>query len=82
LVVLWAATGVSPRDVWKETDRRESLFGIAEKLHKDHKARRKLATSSLRRAQEPQKGVSNSGRGTVAPHQCGNKFILSVVNLH
>jgi hypothetical protein len=36
----------------KETDRRESLFGIAEKLHKEHKARRKLATSSLRRARK------------------------------
>jgi phosphoribosyl-ATP pyrophosphohydrolase len=52
LVVLWAVAGVSPRDVWKETDRRESLFGIAEKLHKEHKARRKLATSSLRRARK------------------------------
>jgi phosphoribosyl-ATP pyrophosphohydrolase len=50
LVVLWVATGVSPRDVWKETDRREGLFGIAEKLHKEHKARRKLASGLLRRA--------------------------------
>ena len=52
LVVLWAATGVSPRDIWKETDRRESLFGIAEKLHKDHKTRRKLTITSLRRARK------------------------------
>jgi phosphoribosyl-ATP pyrophosphohydrolase len=50
LVVLWAATGVSPRDVWRETDRREALFGIAEKLHKERggKARRKIAVHTLR----------------------------------
>jgi phosphoribosyl-ATP pyrophosphohydrolase len=50
LVVLWAVTGVSPKDVWKETDRRERLFGIAEKLGKrqDSKARRKFATTMLR----------------------------------
>src|SRR5262249_39395427 len=51
LVVLWVATGVAPRDVWRETDRREQLFGIAEKLGKgnDSKARRKIAAASLRR---------------------------------
>jgi hypothetical protein len=37
--------------VWRETDRREQLFGIAEKLGKgnDSKARRKIAAESLRR---------------------------------
>ena len=30
LVVLWVASGVEPREVWKEMDRREQLFGIAE----------------------------------------------------
>lgn len=34
LVVLWSACGVVPEDVWHEMDRRERLFGIAEKLHK------------------------------------------------
>jgi phosphoribosyl-ATP pyrophosphohydrolase len=34
LVVLWVASGVQPKDVWKEMDRRERLFGIAEKLLK------------------------------------------------
>src|SRR5262245_54236305 len=50
LVVLWVATGVSPKDVWKETDRRERLFGIAEKLRKgeDLKAHRKIAASARR----------------------------------
>jgi phosphoribosyl-ATP pyrophosphohydrolase len=34
LVVLWVAAGVAPDDVWKEMDRREQLFGIAEKMLK------------------------------------------------
>jgi phosphoribosyl-ATP pyrophosphohydrolase len=34
LVVLWAASGIRPSDVWKEMGRREQLFGIAEKLLK------------------------------------------------
>lgn len=34
LVVLWVASGVNPKDVWKEMERREQLFGIAEKLLK------------------------------------------------
>jgi phosphoribosyl-ATP pyrophosphohydrolase len=36
LVVLWVASGVHPKDVWTEMQRRERLFGIAEKLTKDH----------------------------------------------
>jgi len=35
LSVLWVSLGVSPKDVWKEMDRRERLFGIAEKLLKE-----------------------------------------------
>src|SRR5438105_15892246 len=35
LVVLWVSSGVHPKDVWREMDRRERLFGIAEKLHKE-----------------------------------------------
>jgi phosphoribosyl-ATP pyrophosphohydrolase len=34
LVVLWVSTGINPNDVWTEMDRREQLFGIAEKLPK------------------------------------------------
>lgn len=34
LVVLWAAAGVSPDDVYAEMDRRERLYGIAQKLPK------------------------------------------------
>lgn len=34
LAVLWAGSGVRPEDVWAEMDRRERLYGIAEKLPK------------------------------------------------
>lgn len=34
LTVLWASAGVRPDDVWREMERREHLFGIAEKLPK------------------------------------------------
>ena len=51
LVVLWVASGVDPKDVWKEMDRRERLFGIAEKLHKSSadKMRPRVAAMSMRR---------------------------------
>jgi phosphoribosyl-ATP pyrophosphohydrolase len=34
LAVLWVQTGVEPKEIWAELDRREKLFGIAEKLPK------------------------------------------------
>ncbi|KPF64248.1 phosphoribosyl-ATP pyrophosphatase [Bosea sp. AAP35] len=34
LVVLWSEIGIEPADVWREMDRREKLYGIAEKLPK------------------------------------------------
>ena len=34
LVVLWVSAGVRPQDVWSEMERRERLFGLAEKLPK------------------------------------------------
>jgi phosphoribosyl-ATP pyrophosphohydrolase len=34
LVVLWVEAGIEPREVWAEMERRERLFGIAEKLPK------------------------------------------------
>jgi phosphoribosyl-ATP pyrophosphohydrolase len=53
LVVVWAAAGVRPADVWKEMDRREQLFGIAEKLLKNHMAPKgKVAVSSDRRVRQ------------------------------
>jgi phosphoribosyl-ATP pyrophosphohydrolase len=52
LVVLWVAAGISPDEVWKEMDRRERLFGIAEKVPKklaDDAARRKIVMLEGRR---------------------------------
>src|ERR1700741_1186514 len=34
LVVLWVEAGIHPKEVWAELDRRERLFGIAEKVPK------------------------------------------------
>ena len=34
LVVLWVSAGINPKQVWAEMDRRERLFGIAEKVPK------------------------------------------------
>ena len=52
LVVLWVASGVDPKDVWNEMDRRERLFGIAEKLLKvthEPDPRRKVVALEPRR---------------------------------
>jgi phosphoribosyl-ATP pyrophosphohydrolase len=35
LVVLWEEAGVQPKDIWAEMDRREKLYGIAEKIQKN-----------------------------------------------
>ena len=53
LVVLWASTGVRPQDVWAEMNRREELFGIAEKIPKDRAqplSRRKVVALEAVRA--------------------------------
>ena len=55
LAVLWVSLGVTPKDVWKEMDRREGLFGIAEKLLKDAPepdARRKVVALESGRARK------------------------------
>lgn len=50
LTVLWAAVGVKPDEVWKEMQRREKLYGIAEKLSKrPAKARRKGPAAAVRK---------------------------------
>lgn len=44
LVVLWSELGITPGEVWREMDRREALYGIAEKLPKPgHAGRRTVA---------------------------------------
>jgi len=50
--IVWVSSGIQPKDVWKEMDRRERLFGIAEKLPKDNSEgdpRRKVVTLESRR---------------------------------
>jgi phosphoribosyl-ATP pyrophosphohydrolase len=52
LVVLWVAAGVDPTDVWREMERRERLFGIAEKMLKPSatdKMRERVAALDVRR---------------------------------
>jgi phosphoribosyl-ATP pyrophosphohydrolase len=56
LVVLWSELSIAPQDVWNEMDRRERLFGLAEKLPKKIKtkqpepaARRKVVMLASRR---------------------------------
>src|ERR1700750_1597775 len=51
LVVLWVSAGVHPKDVWAEMERRERLFGIAEKLKKGlpDAAKKGLAEAPARR---------------------------------
>ncbi|MBY0364586.1 MAG: phosphoribosyl-ATP diphosphatase [Phreatobacter sp.] len=34
LTVLWSDMDIAPADVWREMERRERLYGLAEKLHK------------------------------------------------
>ena len=42
LVVLWSELGIAPGEVWREMDRREELYGIAEKLPKSRHGSRHL----------------------------------------
>jgi phosphoribosyl-ATP pyrophosphohydrolase len=52
LVVLWVAAGIDPAEVWAEIERRERLFGIAEKLPKnmaEPATRRKVVALEARR---------------------------------
>jgi phosphoribosyl-ATP pyrophosphohydrolase len=52
LVVLWVAAGIAPAQVWAEMERREKLFGIAEKLPKntaEPASRRKVVALDTRR---------------------------------
>jgi phosphoribosyl-ATP pyrophosphohydrolase len=50
LVVIWAECGVAPRDAFAEIERREKLYGIAEKLPKAVNAHpRRLSSLASRR---------------------------------
>jgi phosphoribosyl-ATP pyrophosphohydrolase len=50
LTVLWVAAGIEPKHVWAEMNRRERMFGIAEKLPKRGIARRKVVALAAARA--------------------------------
>jgi phosphoribosyl-ATP pyrophosphohydrolase len=54
LTVLWVSCGINPKEVWAEMDRREELFGIAEKRLKDFgpKARRRAPSLTVHRLQK------------------------------
>ncbi len=56
LTVLWVAAGIQPKDVWAEMNRRERLFGIAEKLPKRSR-RSPAARSSRSPARAPKSGA-------------------------
>jgi phosphoribosyl-ATP pyrophosphohydrolase len=47
LVVLWSEAGVDPKDIWAEMDRREKMYGIAEKIQKNSSADGKRATAPV-----------------------------------
>lgn len=49
LVVLWVALGVHPNEIWSEMNRREHLFGIAEKMQKRPLKAQPRAVSSFKR---------------------------------
>src|ERR1044072_7497978 len=54
-VVLWVSAGVTPKEVWKEMERRERLMGIAEKVPKDladADPRRKVVALESRRVRK------------------------------
>jgi phosphoribosyl-ATP pyrophosphohydrolase len=55
LVVLWVSAGVRPQEVWAEMERRERLFGLAEKVPKTripNSERRKVISLQKRRARK------------------------------
>jgi phosphoribosyl-ATP pyrophosphohydrolase len=53
LVVLWSELGITPGEIWREMDRREELYGIAEKLPKPRHGGRRTAA--------PDSGTSDDG---------------------
>src|SRR5215470_15288232 len=60
LVVLWVSSGIHPKEIWAEMDRRERLLGIAEKIPKrmvekrllEPAARRKVVALEARRVRK------------------------------
>ncbi|EJW11951.1 Phosphoribosyl-ATP pyrophosphatase [Rhodovulum sp. PH10] len=65
LTVLWASVGVKPAEVWAEMERRERLYGIAEKLAKNAmvKSTRKRNGRNGRADRDPREAARESRRG-------------------
>lgn len=59
LVVLWSELGITPGEIWREMDRREALYGIAEKLPKSRHGGSRIAA--------PDTGASEDGSRQDAP---------------
>lgn len=47
LVVLWTEAGIAPSEVWAEMDRRERLYGIAEKLPKQPEKPKRISVPEV-----------------------------------
>ena len=47
LVVLWSEADVQPKEIWAEMDRREKLYGIAEKIQKNPLAEPKRSAQPI-----------------------------------
>lgn len=58
LVVLWSEIGIAPDDVWREMDRREQLYGIAEKLPKNRSV--KQAEMADREAEAVRRAIAKT----------------------
>ena len=52
LLVMWAARGVKPVDIWKELERREGRSGIAEKASRKNGPRKKLSRKKPRKSRK------------------------------
>lgn len=48
LAALWTAMGIEPEEIWDELDRRERLYGIAEKLPKTRSPDRPKAQQRMK----------------------------------
>lgn len=68
LAVLWSVSGVRPQDVWDEMDRRERLFGIAEKLPKSSLKKSGLAKASPPKPDVPTPGEAKPGAALTVGH--------------
>lgn len=56
LVVLWSGLGIHPGEIWREMDRREALYGIAEKVQKPRARGRIAALDAEAGGGDPEQG--------------------------